>query len=178
MKKILYTLLVGLVIVSCDKNDLNEGASASSINVLEQAEEVNSADLGFDLEALVDRLTAAAVKAPLKASSLTGKDANVGDYITIKTSNGSGFFYEFVFSNDVTACDPSSLTFEPEAYIVLLADNTSSIKIGSPGADGIEIATLPASLSFLYGITYNYGKKINDNGTAADLTITGTVVAG
>ena len=161
MKKLLYTLLVGLVIVSCDKNELNEGASASSINTIETSKEIDPlADI--DISGIIERLQDAVSNKGIASSSKDEDNdgtQDVGSYILIRTVTTGENYWEFALSEDVADayCNPSGYTFV-DIYLVLQADNSTAINYEA--YDGTTVATIAVNLSALYGQTYEAGYKL------------------
>ncbi len=163
--------MVLLLVISCDKNELGEDISASSINVIEKADELDIL-ASFDIDGLITRLEAAASKRNKNNISASKNNGGAGSYIKVSKIKGSDTIFEFVWDNesDVDWCMPADQTFET-IFLELNTDEvTTAIKSTIDGDAIITISSFPPSL---YGIDLVLGTKFTLAGEVADGTLTG-----
>ncbi len=154
MKKLLYTLLLGFIVVSCTQDDLN----ADNVSVLVPEQEI-TVDIN-SFEATLDRLISINKGLPEKASNVTGKDAVIGtSYIYLLEGSQGSSLYEFSFSDDVGVPEcgiPSGF----EGFYIYLVDGGVGLAFDE-GSENV-IATLNGNYTFLFQSTYNNGVKIKN----------------
>ena len=143
MRKLLYTLLIGALIVACDK-DMYEGDLIPMSVEQEAADEFDVMSLDFD--GMISRLVASAGKQVKSAS--TAKTVSEGSYITIYTGVQENYLYEIGFGDDVTFCENNlELT---KLSLVRKADKSVDIFLGD--SDGTLLVNVDVDLDEVFAI--------------------------
>ena len=159
MKNLLYTLLIGLVVISCNKDE--EYGSAP----LALSQEV-SIEQTFDAAALESRLVRILGNSSKMAtkSGQTAKTAVVGSNIKLISGLKDGNYFEFLFSDDIDNCDAAGFTGDV-LFLVFNASNETEIRFGS--VTGTLLNTITIDLSTLYTLTFSEGLRVDLSSLAA-----------
>lgn len=163
MKKLLYTLILGLLVVSCDKSyeESIETPQASQEIILENPVDIN------ELQNRLIRLLDSSKDFPQKGPSSA---RTAGDHIKLISGTSNGVYFEFLFSDDIEVCNLESYSYLSTIYLVLNADNHTEIRVGAASGDGsLKLGTIEVDLSFLYTITFSEGLRVNLSDLAVNL---------
>ena len=165
MKKLLYTLLVGLVIVSCDKNELGEDNAASSINIIEQSIDENlfAQDIVLNILNRIQDGDITTPKATKGSASLTNKSS---DYVVGHVFSSEGAYYLTLLDESNDDLCFGELTATP-VYLDNVNGDGSAIAVED--ADGVVSLTINGNFAALFSANNNSVYTLNatvDNITA------------
>lgn len=166
MKKLLYTLLLGLLVISCDKSYEESVEAPLAIEQEMEADILND----FDINGLIDRLVSSTAKNDPKGGFDSAKDAVPGEsYIKLFTGSLDGNVYEFAWDDvqDDSCGNDSGFT---ALYLCLNADSETEIKLS---LDGNALITIERNFSFLYQLDIKQGIKVLPDGSFETASVSG-----
>ena len=154
MKNLLYTFILGLVVISCNKDE--EYASAP----LALSQDIE-ATVDVDIDGLLGRLIETTSNNKSKPSSLTSKDGN--NYITLYVGNIGDDIFEFVFSSNFETCNnDTSASSLQKIYLVKVSESVHEVRLT---LDGSAIQTISRSLPPIYDLDIFQGLALHLDGT-------------
>ena len=156
MKKILYTLLLGIVVISCNKEDL--GSSNAPLSLSQEV------TIGNDILSVADfsGLAARLGKVPQpKTSASTSKEGGPGSYIKIFMGTQGSYYYEFAWDEDQdNGCPVGTHGFQT-IYLVLNDSDVTEVRITPTGAMLLTLPEIPAAF---YTLDFKNGFQIDRDG--------------
>lgn len=161
MKKLLYTLLIGLIVISCNKDNMEESIAPLSLDK----------EVSMDLEGMVDRLISTTKGNERKVST---SKAAAGDFITIYTNIVDGKIVEIAFDDSQEFCDPGNtglLLFS----LVLNADDSASVYQGDHLAEGATESFSIDNVAFLFDLSIKQAVRVSRDGTIETASVSGNV---
>ena len=142
MKKLLLLAVLALGVVACEKNDLGMDMDGSSINAPIEAKIVK------DLSNLDRTLDLVLSKTYEKSnSSITAKEAVVGSFVRIASTDLGDSTFEFLFGDDINECDDSAISFY-NIYLVLDSNLHTEVRLET--IDGTLHKTISRDLTALF----------------------------
>ena len=143
MKNLLYTLLIGLVVISCNKEDMGSGNAPLALsNTEEIAQDRVLSNLDRTLNLILDKATS-----KKHSNALTSKTAIEGSYVRIAETDDDNNVYEFLFGDDWDGCDVAGVTFT-DIYLVLDSNLYTEVRLGS--INGTLHSTIERDLTALF----------------------------
>lgn len=157
MKKLLYTLLLGLLVVSCqDKYEESFEAPLLDVEI--------AAENQIDYTALENRLLRLIENADKMTPKTDDAARTAGGHVKLVSLIQSGSYYEFLFSDDISSCN------EPTGSIVLfLVPNGANTEVRLNSETGTLLNTLTVDLSAVYALSFTEGLKVDLTTLAANV---------
>ena len=164
MKKLLYTLLIGLVVISCEKDmDMD----TNSIYVPSQdIELIDSSTDNLDIDASISRLLGKVNGLSVKGSApSTSKTAIAGSNILFLVGSGaSGIEYEIFLGDDVSVCIDADEAGVDFLNLYLVYESASSTTVRLNAIDGTVLSTITRDLTAAFELDNLFlGDKIDGN---------------
>ena len=156
MKKLLFTFLVGLVMISCNKEDMGSDYAPSALSTQEiVADPLDD----IDIDGLISRLISSSKGKNSKSSA--AKTGTAGSsYIAIYTGIISGNLFEIVFDDTQSFCAPEGSGLV-RLTLFYASNGDTQVRIGDE--NGPVVATITDDLSFLYSLDVVVGTRINSD---------------
>ena len=173
MKKILYTLLIALVVISCNKEEIGSGNTPLSLS-----QEITAVDVN-DFDGIIDRLLSKKGSLTSKNSNAsTSKSATAGSFIKAYVINADtgNVRYEILHGDDVTTCTPNGVT-PTELFLIYQSSSLINLSTTSDSADAIaNIENVDLTFAFEFdglflGDEIDFDNKTITPGTVNNLSI-------